>query len=495
MGEVVPHWLDKQADLLPDQIAVEGPDGISLSFLQLKNRSRSYAKKLASSDVKAGDHVALLSSNSVEMVVALHALSYLGAVAVLLNTRLSVPEMAYQLQDAQISRLLSYPAGQEVAKAAVGQTGKDLPVCLFSEVDDYGEADIQLAEELFLDDLFTIIYTSGTTGFPKGVRQTYANHWWSAVASALNLGLNEEDKWLAVLPLFHVGGLSILLKSVIYGMPVHLLPRFNVNQVHRAIMEDGITIVSVVAVMLKQLTEKLADNSYPEGFRCMLLGGGPASRSLLEKAKQLQIPVFQTYGMTETSSQIATLNPQYALTRLGSAGKSLFPARLRIRKNGEAAAPFETGEIFVKGPMVTKGYYHNELANEQAFQKGWLATGDLGYLDEDGFLYVVDRRKDLIISGGENIYPAEIEGVLEAMPEIREAGVAGVEDDQWGQVPAAFIVTKEKDLATEVVLAYCSRHLASYKVPKQVFFVKELPRNASRKLMRHQLAEWGKEEH
>ncbi|SDK08710.1 o-succinylbenzoate--CoA ligase [Sediminibacillus albus] len=494
MTEVIPHWLDKQADLSPDGNAIETPAGINVTFWQLRDQSRSYAKKLAAAGVKQGDHVAILSGNCIEMAIAIHAISYIGAVAVLLNIRLSPSEIAFQLNDAHVSLLLTHPEAAELAEQAGTYKDSSLVIRRFADIDRYAAANISLKQELRLDDLFTIIYTSGTTGFPKGVEHTYGNHWWSAVSSVLNLGLASQDKWLASLPLFHVGGLSLLVKSVVYGMPVYLLKKFDVELIHQGIIAGKVTIVSVVSVMLERLLERLEGGSYPASFRCMLLGGGPASQTLLEKAKQYQVPVFQTYGMTETSSQIVTLSPKEALAKLGSAGKPLFPAQLKIMSAEESSPIGEVGEIFVKGPMVTRGYYKNEQANQKTFQDGWLATGDLGYLDQDGFLYVMDRRKDLIISGGENVYPAEIESVLTGIEGVKEAGVIGKSDRQWGEVPVAFAVRADKNLTKEEVLEHCRKHLAKYKVPKQIYFISEMPRNASNKLVRHQLAAFLKDE-
>jgi O-succinylbenzoic acid--CoA ligase len=238
--------------------------------------------------------------------------------------------------------------------------------------------------------------------------------------------------------------------------------------------------------MVKKLLELPGSEQYPETFRCMLLGGGPAPKPLLETAKEKHVPVFQSYGMTETASQIVTLSPQDALEKIGSAGKPLFPAQLKIA----ATETGQVGEIHVKGPMVTGGYFKNKAATDSSFREGWLATGDLGYTDAEGFMYVVDRRNDLIISGGENIYPSEIESVLYEMEEISEAGITGIEDGTWGQVPAAFIVKNTESLSAEDVLAYARRYLAAYKIPKQIYFTDQLPRNASNKLMRHKLAEW-----
>ncbi len=218
----------------------------------------------------------------------------------------------------------------------------------------------------------------------------------------------------------------------------------------------------------------------------MLLGGGPAPIHLLEQCKQKGIPVFQSYGMTETSSQIVTLAPEYSLEKIGSAGKALFPSQLRIEVDGRQAAANEAGEIVVFGPNVTKGYWNRLDATEQSIQAGWLHTGDIGYLDEEGFLYVLDRRSDLIISGGENVYPAEIESVLSSHPAVFEAGVRGVDDEKWGQVPLAFVVLKE-EVTEQQLLAYCRDHLASYKIPREIVFCPELPRNGANKLLRREL--------
>ncbi|CDQ21382.1 o-succinylbenzoate--CoA ligase [Halobacillus karajensis] len=477
MGERIPHWLDKQADLNPDRLAIETADGRRLSFAQLRNKSRGMAHALIEEGVQQGDHVALLSNNHPLFPIFIHAISYIGATAILINTRLTPEEISYQLNDAQVSHFYvektCYPKALETVE------NMNIPVKTVEglNLDKTGSSDLQT--ELHMDDVYTMMYTSGTTGNPKAVMHTYGNHWHSAIASALNLGFQQEDKWLICLPLFHVGGFSVLMKSVIYGMPTLLLEKFDVTLVHRSIMDKGITHVSVVTVMLQRLLEELGDQTYPDYFRCMLLGGGPVPENLLQETAARKIPVFQTYGMTETSSQVATLSPESAFTKLGSAGKALSTAQLHIdsEKNGEI------GEIVVQGPMVSKGYYNRPAREEAA-----LWTGDLGYKDEDGFLYVVDRVNDVIISGGENIYPAEVESVLSALPGIREAGVTGCYDQQWGEVPEAYLV-KEKgaDLTEEKVMEWCEERLAKFKWPVNIYWVDELPRNASNKILRRRL--------
>src|SRR5690625_324984 len=414
MSETIPHWLSKQAELKPDLIAVETENGDMITFQELCEQSKSYAKKLAHLGVAKGDHVGILSTNDLSMVIAIHALSYLGAVIVLLNTKLTSHELQYQIDDAEMSKLLYLDSFSKKANHL-----KVHEKISFTDVNSYEEKECSLQLEINLQETFTIIYTSGTTGFPKGVIHTYGNHWWSAIGSALNLGLSHQDKWLAVLPFFHVGGLSILLKSAIYGMPVYVMEKFDRHLFQKAIMEKGVTIASVVTVMLQRLLNDLGEKRYPNTFRCMLLGGGPAPKPVLLQAKDASIPVFQSYGLTETSSQIVTLSPNDALRKLGSAGKPLTPAQLEIASENQN----EVGEIYVKGPMVTKGYFKNEEANMKSIQNDWLKTGDLGYLDEEGFLYVVDRRSDLIISGGENVYPSEIESYLLEIPGVSEVGV------------------------------------------------------------------------
>ncbi|GEN88670.1 o-succinylbenzoate--CoA ligase [Oceanobacillus sp. FSL W8-0428] len=477
MSTVIPHWLDKQADLSPNEVAVELRDGTKVTFSSLAENSRIKARQLASANIKKGDHVAILSGNSIEMMEMIHACSYLGVVVVLLNKRLTAYERKQQMLDAEVTILIT-----EAEEADL----REIKQLTFEGLEQLeASKEVQLLEEIELSNVFTMMYTSGTSGFPKAVQHTYENHWWSATSSGLNFGIHKDDKWLIPLPLFHVSGLSTMLKGIIYGMPIYLLEKFVVKDVHDAIMNKQVTMASVVTVMLQHLIRHLGEASYPESFRCMLLGGGPAPESLLLQTKEKQIPVFQSYGMTETASQIVTLSPGDALRKIGSAGKPLFPAQLKIQGQGLN----EAGEILVKGPMVTHGYYNREEANKKSFDNGWLATGDVGYLDEEGFLYVVDRRSDLIISGGENIYPSEIENVLLQIDGIREAGVTGREDMEWGEVPIAFIVT-DREIEIRDINLFLRNKLARYKQPREVYFVDQLPRNAANKLVRQALKKY-----
>ncbi|HWO74160.1 MAG TPA: AMP-binding protein, partial [Dehalococcoidia bacterium] len=288
-----------------------------------------------------------------------------------------------------------------------------------------------------------------------------------------------------------VGGLAILLRSVIYGIPAVVHAAFDPARVNRAIDEEGVTIVSVVANMLQRMLDERHDRPFPDSLRCLLLGGGPAPEALLRRCAAVKAPVVQTYGLTEAASQVSTLSPEDALRKLGSAGKPLFGTELRILDDaGRDCPPGVAGEIAVRGPTVTPGYLKDSAATASALRDGWLHTGDAGYLDAEGYLYVLDRRDDLIISGGENVYPAEVEAVLASHPDVAEAGVFAIADERWGRAPAAAVVLRPGAAVTaEALIGFCRERLARYKTPVRVHVVQTLPRNASGKLLRRELRE------
>lgn len=472
-----PNWLMQRAQLTPERIALIYRDQ-TVTFAELFAASKRMAAQLAAHSVRKGDTAAILLQNRAEMVYAVHACFLLGVKAVLLNTKLSTHERLFQLEDSESGFLLTDSNFDKKEYEHIVQT---------IDVDELmkeAAQEIEIQAYMQMDATATLMYTSGTTGKPKGVQQTFGNHYFSAVSSALNLGITEQDRWLIALPLFHISGLSALFKSVIYGMTVVLHQRFSVSDVLDSINRHEVTMISAVQTMLASLLEETS--RCPESIRCILLGGGPAPLPLLEECREKGFPVFQSYGMTETCSQIVTLSPEFSMEKLGSAGKPLFSCEIKIERDGQVCEPFEHGEIMVKGPNVMKSYFNRKSANEASFQNGWLKTGDLGYLDSEGFLYVLDRRSDLIISGGENIYPAEVEAVLLSHPAVAEAGVSGAEDKKWGKVPYAYLVL-HKPVSVEELTAYCKERLAKYKIPAKFFVLDRLPRNASNKLLRNQL--------
>lgn len=492
-NENMPNFLKKRAFLTPDRTAIYFHDE-TLTFNELYHRSVKAAGQLQGLGVKKDDYVGVLLKNHLDTVIILFALQLLGVTAVILNNRLTTAELAWQLNDSKTKIVVLEPSLSEVGNA-LKSTIASLS-CVTNNQLFLMKSEVPIIqEEVDLADICTVMYTSGTTGNPKGVMQSYGNHWWNSVGSALNLGFIERDCWLCTVPIFHISGFSILMRGVIYGVPIVLHESFDVEKVLADIKNKQVTIMSVVGTMLSRIVTAIKDEHLPEQFRCMLLGGGPAPLPLLQSCVEKGIPVFQTYGMTETASQIVTLSPEYSLTKLGSAGKPLFPAQLKIELDDGSDAPAGTaGEIVVKGPNITAGYLYRPEATMEKLRDGWLHTGDVGYLDEEGFLYVLDRRSDLIISGGENIYPAELESVLLGHPDVADAGVTGVEDDSWGQVPIAFVVKKDgADVSVEELVDYCMSRLAKYKIPKAVYFTDLLPRNAAKKLLRRKLREWLKE--
>ena len=492
MMEYIPNWLVQRIFLTPNRTALVFEEK-SWTFHELHTVVKEFVGKIARILEKQTARVAILMKNRPETVFTIHALQQLGIETVFLNNRLTPAELYFQIEDSETTILIYDGAFVQTAKE-LQRKNPNVKIVSLEKLKTLSNETVEIRKEFFLNDVCSIMYTSGTTGKPKGVLQTYGNHWWSAIGSSLNLGLHENDAWLCAVPLFHISGLSILMRSVIYGIPVYLLEQFDEHKANQLLQSGNVTIMSVVSVMLGRMIQALKDKRYHKNFRCMLLGGGPAPRPLLETCVEKGIPVFQTYGMTETSSQIVTLSPEDSLKKLGSAGKPLFPSQIRIvDSDGQPLPAKEVGEIQLKGPNVTPGYLNRPEANKASFYQGWFKSGDLGYLDEEGFLYVLDRRSDLIISGGENIYPAEIEEVLLAHEAIIDAGVTGIEDETWGQVPYAFIVTKE-DIEEERIKHFCSLYLASYKIPKRIIKVKELPRNASNKLLRRELHQFLKGE-
>ena len=477
---MIPNWLMQRAYLTPGKVALSYNDE-QWTFEELKEQALHYAEKLRANGLKSGDRIALLGPSNEEMVFVIHGCMMLGLEIVMLNSRLTAQEIDWQLTDSDATAVI---ISNELEELIVNQSIRKMT---FSAIKNSDIQSFEIEERWAPNRTITIMYTSGTTGFPKGVRQTADNHTSSALSSVLNLGLDERDIWLCTMPLFHISGFSILVRSVLYGMEVRLYNKFNATKVAKEIQQGTVTRMSVVSVMLNQILHELEAKeqvAHPS-FKTMLAGGGSLPIDYLKRAESREIPVLQTYGMTETSSQTTTLSAIDAIRKIGSAGKPLFFNQIKIKDTKDAK---EHGEVFIRGPHVTPGYVGRFEAKSPLID-GWLPTGDIGYLDEEGYLYIVDRRSDLIISGGENIYPAEIENVLAAHPKVLEAGVCGKVDSKWGSVPIAFVVISE-EIAEVELIEYCAERLARFKTPKEIQFVDQLPRNASNKLLRRELKEW-----
>ncbi|WP_067621772.1 o-succinylbenzoate--CoA ligase [Alicyclobacillus acidiphilus] len=499
----LPDWLQSQANRRPHQQAIVSPDG-AMTYDELMHAASNCAASLYDRGIRAGHRVAVAAKSSLLHTLALHALIQLGAVIVPLNWRLSPEELAFQLGDSQARALMYDDGARELADRIIKAFGRDIGAIAIdehrrSQTTALASGPLASApwrrESIQLSETHAIVYTSGTTGRPKGAMITYGNHWFSAMASVLQLGFDLEERWLVPMPLFHVGGMGVLMRSLIYGTTVVAHNGFDVERVNRALDEDGITIASLVPAMLSRLLEH-REVPYPKTLRSILLGGSAAPRGLLERALTLGVPVNQSYGMTETNTQVVTLMSHDALRKLGSSGKPLANVSIAIAdKDGvPTTEPDIEGEILVRGPSVIAGYLNRPDANEQAFRGGWFHTGDIGRLDDEGYLYVLDRRSDLIVSGGENIYPAEVESAIGKLEAVVEAAVVARDDDTWGQVPVAFVVIRgDRPLDLDALKMSWTKQLrerlAHYKVPKAFFIVDELPRNASGKLLRRELRE------
>jgi len=473
-----PNWLAQRVNMTPQRVALTY-ENKSWTFRELFKEVMNVAGAMKSAGVGKGDRLAILSASTPELVVTIHACWQMGCEIVLLNTRLSDEELAYQIEDAEPTHILV----EENLHKRIGVHKTIHIENLFKP----SSLTIEVEDEWPLNRTMSIMYTSGTTGRPKGVRQTVLNHTTNATASAFNMGIQQDDIWLCTMPIFHISGLSILIRSVLYGMEVKLYSKFELLPIIDDLVYGKVSRMSVVSIMLEKILTELEARQVNVSPRLltMLVGGGPVPSSYLERAMTRGIPVLQTYGMTETASQTATLAPEDAVRKLGSSGKPLYLSFIRI---DQAKNPFDEGEICVRGGHVTPGYIGHH-ANTSPQENGWLYTGDIGYLDDEGFLFVIDRRSDLIISGGENIYPAEVENAILQHPLIREAGVCGMNDETWGQIPVAFIVSDE-EISLESLREFLQTKVAPYKMPKQLHQIKELPRNASNKLLRKELRGW-----
>lgn len=467
-------WVGQSASAAPDALAIiEGRS--RLTYRELEREVGKAAAWLADVGVTAGMFVGLYAPSSIETVVMIHALMRAGATVVPLNRRLSAQELEYQVTfvDAVIADnsfpILFQPTFNLIDYANF-HTDQSTP-----------------SREIELHDTHALMFTSGTSGKPKPAALTYGNHFYSAVASALRIGTLPDDRWLCCMPLYHMGGLSILLRCALYGTCVVLQDGFDVERVNAAFDHDRVTLVSLVPTMLYRLID--SRTFPPPHLRMALIGGAAATSDLVQAAQAAGFPIVTTYGLTETASQVATQTPERTLVKPGSVGKAIPFTEIHIEgEDGRLLPAGETGEVVVQGPTVMRGYHAHDEATAQMLRGGALHTGDLGYLDEDGDLWLVQRRSDLIVTGGENVYPAEVEAALRTHPAVKDACVVGVAHPEWGQQVAAMVVAGG-ETSSEALTAYLREKLAGYKIPRIVRFVDALPLTGSGKIARKTVAE------
>jgi fatty-acyl-CoA synthase len=494
-------WIAHHARYSPDRLAqIDVDSGRSFTYAQFDDRASRLAHHLRhAAGVKRGDRVAVLASNTTETFELLFACQRLGAILLPLNWRLAVPELEYILNDAE-PRCLVYGGNFAATVDRLASARSQLALLRL----DYGvaspyEAALQESptladpEQMTLDDPWSILYTSGTSGRPKGAILTYGMVGFSAVNAAMKVEITQRSRGLTFMPLFHAGGLYVFaLFITCFGGRNYILRGFDAKQTLDMLADRELGITHVLGVptnfiMVSELPQfRNTDLSHVQSI---LIGGAAAPVALLEKYLERGIVLQQGWGMTETATTSTVLSKEMARAKIGSCGQPTLHLEVRVVDGAGKDLPAgEVGELLVRGPTITPGYWNRPDVAATAFIDGWFRTGDAVRLDGEGYLYIVDRIKDMYISGGENVYPLEVEDVLHHIPGIVEAAVIGVPDVKWGEVGRAFIVRRTADAVDEAtVLRHCEQSLARFKVPKQIRFVESLPHNATGKLQKHLL--------
>lgn len=487
-------WPRRRAGMTPGKAALV-QDGTVMTYAELARASARLARGLRSSGVSRGERVAFLGLNSIELVVAMFATAQLGAVFVPLNTRLARPELQYLLEHSRPRLLLvedTFAAVAEPARAA----DPELRSVEFSRRAGAGldqllaDDDAPLDEPIGLDDLFMIQYTSGTSGRPKGVMLTHGNVIWNVYNLLVDIDLGSDEIALVTAPLFHTAALNqVLFPTVLKGGTALIEAGFDPARAIELIEQERVTLLFGVTTMYLALSQ--SPRFYPadlDSLHLALSGGSPIPESLLQTWLDRGLMIVQGYGLTEASPGTTMLRAADGVRKLGSAGTACFFTDVLVVDGEHEAGAGQPGEVLVRGPNVTPGYWQDPDATGRAFTDGWLHTGDLATRDDEGYLRIVDRLKDMYISGGENVYPAEVEQALYAHPAVIECAVIGVPDPTWGEVGRAFVVLRdghESDPAG--LLEHLNSRLARYKLPKSIEFVADLPHNASGKLLKSRL--------
>mgnify|MGYP001068367282 CR=1 FL=1 len=495
-------WIDHHAKNRGGKEAIRELDrDRSFTFADLDRRVDAMTAYLASVGVERGDRVAVLAHNGVEFFDVQFACQRNGVICVLLNWRLTVSELEYILNDSSPKVLFH---DLEFATAA-GELQQLCSIDTLVEIDGgkphstYERAitafDGQAAPRVTLthDDVVTIMYTSGTTGLPKGAMITHGMNFWNCVNLGIPGGIGLDTVHLNILPLFHTGGLNCYSNPVLHaGGTVVLLETFEPGQALGVIGDptQGVThffgVPAPYQFMMQHPDFASTDLSR---LRVAGVGGAPCALAIMEAWSERGVPLLQGFGMTETSPAAIFLDPDDALRKVGSTGKALMHTEFRIvDDDGGDCGPDEMGELWVAGPHITPGYWNKPEATASAFEGRWLKTGDAARMDAEGFVYIVDRWKDMYISGGENVYPAEVENVLYQIDGVLEAAVIGIPSDRWGEAGlAVLVVTEGAEIDRISVQSFCAQRLAKFKVPFDIAVIDALPRNATGKVLKREL--------
>jgi acyl-CoA synthetase (AMP-forming)/AMP-acid ligase II len=493
-------YLAKRARLSPRLEALyEVERGRRFSFADLNVRANRAANAFAARGVRPGDRVALLLMNGVEYLESFFGLAKLGAVIVPLNWRLVADELAFILNDSGSTVLLHDPefdaavdalAGKETTLRETWRVGGGRP-----GAEDYDALrDAASPEEppcpAGPDDLLFIMYTSGTTGLPKGVMHTHGTM--AAASRTVNLtsDMRYGDRYLQMLPLFHVGALTPAIACFHRGATLVMLRAFDPARVFPLIAEErvstGLAVPAMLNFMLAAGDPTQHDHS---ALRWLMSGAAPVPPALIERYAELGIEIHQVYGLTESGGPACLISPEEALAKIGSTGPAFFHTDVRVvDEAGNDVEPGQIGEVIIRGPHVMIGYWNRPDATAETLRGGWLHSGDLATVDKEGFVFIQDRKKDMIITGGENVYPAEVEAVLARHPDVLECAVIGMPSARWGESGAAVVVCKAGCApAADDLLRFFDGKLARYKIPRAVHFVDEIPRNPTGKVLKRLL--------
>lgn len=468
------------------------------------------ANAFVQAGVRKGDRVSTFLYNTFEFVTTFFACAKMGAILNPINYRLKSNELAYILQDAEPKILLF----EHALEGEVASIASDFPGVSFWSIDEKPPAYAQSYEEkkqkapatpvqamISEDDLYAIMYTSGTTGRPKGVMHRHRDVVEQSLVVIAAMNYTDKDRGLIMAPMFHCAELHCgFFARVHAGASQVLMHHFEVKRAIQLVQDEQITTIFAVPTMWKRILQEHRAKATLSSLRTGMYGGEPMPTSLVHACHDiLGVRLTQAYGMTEMGPTVAFLMNDDQLSKAGSAGRACLNHEIRVvrPRANEPSDPEdllgagEIGEIVIKGPSVMAGYYRNPKATEQALYKGWYHSGDLGYFDEDGYLWIADRADHMIVSGGENIYPREVEDALYEHPAIQEVAVIGEPDVHWGQTVVAFVVKKNEQVTADELDAFCksSSKLANYKRPRRYVFVEELPRNTSGKLQKFRLKE------
>lgn len=502
MTDNVGLFLRKRAFQTPDRVGyIDAHSGGRLTYRQLSERSDRIASYLLSRNIRPQDRVAVLMRNCPEFLEIYYAIAAIGAIMVPLNWRLVPDEIRYILDHSGATWLIfqeEFLASVDTLHSSAGgtgvthwlQVGSGRPLAAFArrfdEVVDEAAAEPPPIAKGGHDALL-IMYTSGTTGRPKGVVHTHQSAIWATLNLDANSSFRDGDKYLTPMPMFHTGGLTPLSVNVYRGVTSCVIADFDAELAWRLIEQEGITTGFLVPTMLQFM---LAVDGYEQRFNCASLrwvmsGGAPVTRELAQSYADLGVRILQAYGLTETCGMTSIMDLETAGEKPDSIGRETFHVEVRIvNERNEVCAPGEPGELIARGKSVFREYWNNPDATRETIRDGWLHTGDLAVMDEAGYVFVKDRLKNMIISGGENIYPAEIERTLLEHPGIADVAVIGQKSRRWGESPAAIVVPRDSSLTKDEVLSFCRAKLAGYKRPKRIEFVDALPRNALGKVVK-----------